>query len=366
MSVIATGRTLRRLLEAHPLCLKLAMVVVTLLSSVTLALAVECIWKNFQEFRDAVNRAAFAHARKVFEQRNPGGTWNPSLLDSNNDGIADPLQASFYTLSGTSDRDPYACSEYSAYVHNVLQKEFPQLQKGDVQTVWNHNHSIIRLKKGLICDAADGQLVDGYRYVEPQDMGDEGDGRSFTRTLETVFDDPNPARSGVNNPKWFYDGPQGSSGRWVGGGGGGLFGGGNGISQGLMSALLASLMGNNGQPQPQLDDTLQRLKDSFEPSPTPIVPTPTPLPTKQPENTPPPQPTSAPSTDALIYPTAGPESSTDDITTSTDDSANGTDSSSGVDPSFVTEPPASDSSASASPKGQLRNSNESNKLIDEF
>jgi hypothetical protein len=250
-------------------------------------------------------------------------------------------------------------------VHNVLQKEFPQLQKGDIQTVWNHNHSIIRLRDGLICDGA--YVVDGYRYVEPQGMRDKGAGTDFTRTLRTQFDDPNPIRSGINNPKWFYDGPQGSAGRWAGsGGGGGVFGGGNGVTQGLMAALLNSLMNNNGQPPPTLDDTLQRLKDSFEPSPTPVYPTPTPLPTKRPENTPTPRPTATSLTEPSRDSTALPEFSPSAPTPPPADTIEVSDDSIASDQLAAVETPSTTSSSSGGTKTQLRTSSDSSKVIDKF
>ncbi len=292
---------------------RLLTLVVAFVCCVGVAYAVECIWETFDEFKKDVNKAAFKRAKELYEKENPGKTFNNSLIDSNGDGTADPLQNRYYTLERGNQRG-YACSEFSAYVHNLLQKEFG-LQKGDVQTVWNHNHSIIRLRDGLICDGK--KLSDGYRYVEPQGMRDEGNGYGFGNKV-TAFDDPNPIRPGIwdKNPNafgedkfWGYDGPGTSTGYVTDGPGGGLFGGGGLANMGapLLGALIASMMNQNGNVPPLDPNSLEgQLFNSLQPSPTPVVPTPTALPTQTPNIS----ATSTPQPSLTQQPTPSPEATT--------------------------------------------------------
>lgn len=242
---------------------------------VFLASAVECIFRDFNDFRDKVNKAAFDHAKNAYEEKNGKGTWNDSMLDSNGNGTADPLEGRFYCLGANG----YACSEFSAYVHNVLIQPVDKgglglpAGKDGVQTVWDNRHSIIRINGDLFCDGK--AEVDGFRYVEPQDMQDR---RTVYGSL-TAFDNPNPARKGIFKPNWAYDGPESSTGYVTNEvSGGGLFGGGGGLMAPMMTALFSALMAQQGQQQ-QMDPVMQQLYDSFQPEATPTPkPTPTALP----------------------------------------------------------------------------------------
>ena len=252
-------------------------------SSIAVAFAVECMWQNFQEFRNAVNRAAFEHGKYAYEQKHGPGSWNDSKIDSDGNGTADPLEGKYYCLGD----DGYACSEFSAYVHNLMLQPVETgglgVPRGEVQTVWDSRHSVIRLKEGLICDGR-GDLVDGWRYVEPQGMQYR---KTVYGRLQRVFDDPNPIRKGIFKENWAYDGPESSTG-YVSGedvGGGGLFGGGNGFGSGFLSMLVSSLMGLNQDKKNEEKTIIDQLYESFQPTPSPtptITPTPSATPTPSP------------------------------------------------------------------------------------
>lgn len=199
-----------------------------------------CEFDSPQDLANKVNKASLEDAKKRgINLDSRGGGPN---------GLNDALEGRFW--AGQGPLGSYMCSEFSAYLHCILQELF-DCSEEEIQTIQGNNHAIVRAKASVFRNPG-GLPTDssGYVRIEPQQFfngragiqsGHGGVGHGID-----VYTKPNPYRSGINNTQ--YDELMCKSGPGYTEGGGaanGLFGGGS--SSAFVSGMLEALMSRMNQ-----------------------------------------------------------------------------------------------------------------------